>query len=125
MVKEMCERKDIEYFGTVNRETKTRLLGTSQAVVLPFRKPEAYSVLSVEAQLMGTPVLAIEWNDGVPKTHSFDSVSVLMKRAAFFVQGDKANAEKTRVFCERRWGFAKMIQLYREAVDDVLQGVFW
>lgn len=124
-VKETCARKGVPYLGTVDRKTKMELLGNSQAVLTTFLRGEAYSVLAIEAMLMGTPVLATDWNDGVPNAYTFESLPLLMKRAAAFDQGGKANAEKMRVFCERRWGFARMIRLYREAIEDVRQGVFW
>ena len=51
--------EQIRYVGTVDHETKTKLMGRAACVLMPSRVEEAYGVVAIEAMACGTPVVAL------------------------------------------------------------------
>jgi glycosyltransferase involved in cell wall biosynthesis len=50
---------DITYVGVVDHSAKNRLLGNAACAVLPFRQAEPFGLVSIEAMVCGTPVVAL------------------------------------------------------------------
>jgi glycosyltransferase involved in cell wall biosynthesis len=81
---------DIRYIGVADHKTKVRLLGEAACALLPFRKPESFGMVSIEAMACGTPVVALP-NGALPEivedgvtgylAHDEGSLAALVRRA--------------------------------------------
>jgi glycosyltransferase involved in cell wall biosynthesis len=57
---------EIRYIGVADHATKVRVLGEAACALLPFRKPESFGMVSIEAMACGTPVVALP-NGALPE----------------------------------------------------------
>lgn len=54
----LCAIEGYEYLGRITRQEKLSLLQRAKAMILPFRSGEAYSLIALEAQACGAPIIS-------------------------------------------------------------------
>lgn len=129
-VKKACKEADFPYLGYVSNEEKVSLLGRAKAVLLPFKIQEAYSLLALEAQACGTPVL----------THRVGGVVDLIQEGITgdFCEGEKGlvnsiidcelgkySPSDCREFIKQRFTYQDMAEKYFRLYENVYNGAGW
>lgn len=119
-VQTKCREKNIEYYGRVSGPAKIKLISHAKAVVLPFLRPEAFSLIALESMLMGTPVVSTDMSDGVPATAKCSLEDMQSVAASIASQPHlyRQNAEEI-------YSHSKMIAEYLRAIDEINNGWYW
>ncbi len=115
--------EQIRYIGVVNHAQKNKLFGEAGCALLPFRGPEPFGLVSIEAMACGTPVVALA-NGALPEvvepgitgylTHNEEELAALVGPA---LQLDRA---KIRARAAERFDLSIVAEDYRRLYLSIL-----
>lgn len=117
-------------WGRVSNDTKIKLLQRSKALLLPFKKEEAWSLLALEALSCGTPVIASDRGaiseiieHGV-NGFLVDTVDPSVWAKYIWKVGD-IDTRACRQTVEDKFSIPVIAKQYLQLFDDIIQGDKW
>ncbi|MDB5876422.1 MAG: glycosyl transferase group 1 [Ramlibacter sp.] len=113
----------IRYVGVADHETKLRLLGAADCVLVPSRIAEAFGMVCVEAGACGTPVVALA-NGALPEVVAAGITGFVTadegELAALVVRARGLNRSRIREHVSR-FDIARSAQAYGRLYADMLE----
>lgn len=130
----VLEAPGLEYVGTVNAEERNKLMGEARALLVPTSYIEPFGAVAVEAQLVGTPVVATDWGaftetvDHGRTGYRFSTLAQgveAVEKCANWELG--LSPSEIRANALRRWSLESIGPLYEEWLEriDGLWGDGW
>lgn len=130
-VRKSCERHGFEFLGRVSTAEKIKLLGEAKAVILPFTMPEAHSLLLMEANACGTPVIASKIG-GIPEILEkgvnglmCTGLKDLTKNITYLITYSYLASKKCRQYAEKHFDRKRMAQDYLDLFEKAIKGERW
>lgn len=134
-VKGFCEEHGFDFIGRVTHEEKVKYLGEAKAVLLPFTMPEATSLLLMESNACGTPVIASRIG-GIPEIledgtngYRITGLKDLTERIEHINKIDGRSYLKftyqCRAYAEDNFDRKRMAQDYLDLFEKAIKGERW
>jgi len=127
-IKELCKKANVEYLGSVPNATKLELLSRVKAVLLPFLRAEAFSLIAIEAMASGTPVITSNLG-ALPEIVVHGKTGFLCNSIFDFVEAikrvDEINPKDCVKHVEEHFSIERGAEAYGDLYHIALKGEGW
>lgn len=122
-IKPEIDGKNISYLGELNDKEKTELMGNAKAVLNPINWNEPFSLVTIEAMALGTPVIAFR-RGPIPEQIINGKTGYIVRNVNEMAGAVKKIEKINRGFCRQHaisnFNFQKMVESYEKIYQKIL-----